>query len=120
MRRPLEQVDPDFGFTGWSEWDSVHYLLAAPFIRTEAAPFIDARRQSVNWTGLRRVSRSWGHGARLFVALAQNLWNSTGHPSVRELVDTLDHENFGRALRAIVIARGRKNSGLTGEPGDWL
>lgn len=115
MSRQVEELDPEFGFTGWSEWDSVYYLLTARCIRADAAPFIDARRQSVNWTGLRRVGRTWSHGARLMLALAQNLWNSSGHPSVRELVETLDDENFARALRAMRIARGWRASRLPRE-----
>jgi len=115
-----QAADLDVGFepTGWAEWDSVHYVLTAPSIARDTARFIDVRRQSVNWTGLRRASRVWGHGARLLVALAHNLWNSTGHPSVREMVDILDNENFARALRAMRIARGRRDGVLRfgGEP----
>ena len=112
MSGRVEQVDLGFEPTGWAEWDSVYYLLTTPCIRKDAAPFIDARRQSVNWTGLRRAGGVWSHGGRLLLALANNLWNSSGRPSVREMVDTLDDQNFARALRAIRIARGWRRSGL--------
>ena len=92
--------------SGWREWDSVSYLLSAPCIASGAAPFVDVRRQSIDWTGLKRAGRVWSHGARLLVGLANNLWNSTGRVCVRELVDTLDAENFARVLRAIELSRG--------------
>ena len=109
--RPAGELELGFCLTGWSEWDAVHYLLTAPCIRADAAPYIDERRQSINWTGLKRAGRVWSHGGRLLLALAQNLWNGSGHPSVREMVDTLDDENFPRALRAMRIARGWRGSG---------
>ena len=117
MSRPLGEIDLGFQPTGCSEWDSVYYVLTAPCIRRDAAPFIDVRRQSINWTGLRRAGRVWGHGGRLLLALAQNLWNSTGHPSVREMVDTFDDENFARAMRAIRIARGGRPGSFDGSAG---
>jgi hypothetical protein len=113
---PTDAADEatEANLTGWREWDSVLHLLSAPCLASEAAPFIDQRRQSIDWTGLRRAGRSWSHAGRLLLGLAHNLWNSTGHICVRELVDTLDEANFARALQALAIARGRPRAAVAG------
>ena len=96
--------EADLAPTGWSEWDAVAYLLAGiPLFGQKAIRFMDEETSSVDWEGLEAEDRS--HGEQLMVELAHNLWNGGACPSVKELVATLDDDNFARALHAIGIAR---------------
>ena len=96
--------------TGWSEWDSVVYLLGTPILRAKKALwFVDVENYSIDWDGLEEASAAWSHGERLMVALAHDLWNSCGGLSMREFAATLDDANFSQALRAIELARGRRD-----------
>jgi len=103
--------EPDLAPTGWSEWDSVVYLLGCPILRAKkAVRFVELEALSIDWDGLEEASAAWSHGERLMVALARDLWNSCGGLSMREFAATLDDANFSQALRAIELARGRRDS----------
>jgi hypothetical protein len=107
------EAEAGFAPTGWSEWDSVIYLLGAPILRAKKAfRFVNAERLSIDWDGLVEASAPWSHGERLMVALAHDLWNSAGGLSMKEFAATLDDANFSRALRAIEIARGRRGASI--------
>ena len=96
----------EFAFTGWSEWDSVAYLLATPFLAAKVAAFVDAGACCIDWDGLIEASGAWSHGEQLVVGLASDLWRATGGVSVKELCASLDDATFERVVAALQIARG--------------
>lgn len=101
--RPGEGASPEL--TGWSEWDAVACILGAvPLFGPKwSTRFMDPEDYIIDFEAIE--ASCYAHSERLLYELARNLWDASATPSVRELVNTLDDNNFELALRAMRIAR---------------
>ena len=95
--------------TSRRQWESVVHVLAAPMFAHKTAQFLDPATTSADIEGLVGAAEVWSHGEQLMVALAADLWDGR-EVSVRALCTTLDDCNFARALEALRVARGCRES----------